>query len=304
MRPPFPRTIDSTTIKTFRECPRKYELEYLRHWKSKEPSVHLHAGAAFASGLEETRRAFYERKLSPDDALATGIQTLLTEYGAFPCPPESAKSAQRMAGALEFYFNHYPMPQDQLQPIEWSPGKFGIEYTFAVPLPFDHPETGEPLTYTGRADLLGSYNGGLFVCDEKTTTSLGASWINQWDMRSQFTGYAWASRQAGRPVDGVLVRGVSILKTKYDTLQAITYRPDWQIERWLKQVLRDLSRMEEMWREGYFDYNLDEACNGYSGCLFRRVCLSPEPETWLPAYYERRVWDPLAHKELPYVEPV
>lgn len=121
-------------------------------------------------------------------------------------------------------------------------------------------------------------------------------------MRSQFTGYAWAARQSGLPIAGIIVRGISILKTKYDHAQVITYRQPWMIDRWEKQVLRDLTRMEQMWEEGYFDYNLDESCNGYSGCLFRRVCLSNNPEVWLENDYERRVWDPLAHEERPYVE--
>ncbi len=45
-RPPFPEIVDSTIIGSFRSCRRKFELEYLNHWKPKVPSVHLHAGGA------------------------------------------------------------------------------------------------------------------------------------------------------------------------------------------------------------------------------------------------------------------
>jgi hypothetical protein len=202
-----------------------------------------------------------------------------------------------MLGALEFYFEQYPLESDPFQPHEWSPGQRAIEFTFAVPLPFDHPVTGEPLIYTGRSDMIAEMGGALYIEDDKTASQLGASWSSQWDMRSQFTGYSWAARQSGLEIAGILIRGVSILKTKYDTQQAITYRPQWMIDRWLGQVLRDLTRMESMWEEDYFDYNLDESCNGYSGCLFRRVCLSQEPDVWLRADYQRRKWDPLAHTE-------
>ena len=52
-----------------------------------------------------------------------------------------------------------------------------------------------------------------------------------------------------------------------------------------------------MWQIGYWDYNLDHACAEYGGCGFVSVCKSPSPEDWLPMYFEKRVWDPLARKE-------
>jgi hypothetical protein len=138
---------------------------------------------------------------------------------------------------------------------------------------------------------------GIYVEDDKTATQLGDSWTRQWELRSQFTGYCWAAREAGISVNGVLVRGVSILKTKYGSAQAITYRSGWEIDRWLGQVLRDLRRLESAWNEGYYDFNLGEACNSYGGCQFTNVCKSNEPETWLPMYFERKRWDPLERTE-------
>ncbi len=296
-RPPFPATIDATMLRTFRGCPRKAELAYFHHWKSSFPSIHLHAGGAFAAGLEAGRRAFYERGESHSSSVGIAIEVLLREYGDFECPSHIAKTAIRMAGALEFYFESYPMDTDQIKPYEWAPGKKAIEFSFATPLPVRHPETNAPLIYSGRADMVGVMAQGLFIEDDKTASQLGASWSNQWDMRSQFTGYCWSAQQSGLKVDGVLIRGVSILKTKYETQQVITYRRKWEMDRWLEQTCRDLERMKLAWESGYFDYNLDEECNSYGGCMFKRVCMSQEPDTWLTGYYERRVWDPLTHTE-------
>lgn len=302
VRPPFPSAIDSTMLKTFRGCPRKFELEYLHHWKSKRPSIHLHAGQAFASGLESVRRAFWEQGETPERALEIGTGRLIEAYGTFDEPHDTAKTLPRMIGALDYYFEKWPLAADPLVPWEFMPGKRAIEFSFASPLPFDHPTTGDPVIYTGRSDFLGMMSDALWIVDDKTTSQLGASWINQWDLRSQFTGYSWhAKKVAGMPVQGCMVRGVSILKTKYDHAQVPTYRPDWQIDRWLQQVLHDLERLKLAWETGYFDYNLDEECNSYSGCLFRRICLSPpdSQEAWLEADYEKRVWDPLAREERP-----
>jgi hypothetical protein len=142
------------------------------------------------------------------------------------------------------------------------------------------------------------YAGSLYGLDDKTTSSLGASWSKQWDLRGQFTGYCWGAQQAGIPLSGFLVRGLSILKTKYDTQQALTYRPPWMIARWYQQLLRDIERMKVCWEAGYWDYALDEACNAYGGCEFKRVCLSADPQQWLETEFTRRRWDPVKREEV------
>lgn len=298
-RPPFPLVWDSTTIGTLRSCPRKMFLQYMEHWKPGEDSVHLIAGGAFASGLEETRKAFYVDGLHPDDAIARGLGVLMKKYGTYEAPEDSPKSWLRMAGALEYYFSEYPLGMDGAKPHIFGSGEHGIEFSFAEPLPVTHPETGLPLVYAGRSDMVADSFGGLFIYDDKTTSQLGPSWIRQWDLRSQFTGYCWAMRSHGFHPTGCVVRGVAILKTDYKTAQAITYRSDWEVDRWLAQVVRDIERAKVMWEEGYWDYNLDHACTEYGGCVFQRVCKSPDPERWLKMGFHQRVWDPLLREERP-----
>lgn len=296
-RPMFPHAIDSTLLSTFRSCPQKFFRTYMEHWKPSAESVHLVAGKAFAEGIEKTRRAFYEDGKSAEDALAIGLQALIVAYGDFECPPESPKSVHRMAGALEYYFSQYDLETDAAKPRLAANGKRMIEFSFAEPLPINHPVTGQPILYTGRADMIADFCGGVYNTDEKTTSSLGQTWAKQWDLRSQFTGYTWAGRQAGIPVKGTLVRGVSILKTKYDTLQCITGRSDAIINRWLRQTVYDIQRMIRCWEAGYWDFNLDHSCAEYGGCPLKVVCMGDNPDDWLPIYFHKRVWDPLLRAE-------
>lgn len=297
-RPPFPQVVDSTILAAFRSCPQRAFQMYVEHWKPQGQSIHLHAGAAYARGLEVARRAFYDESLPHEESVGKGIYALLEAYGDFPCPDHIAKTPERMVGALEFYFDRYPMHSDAATPHKMPSGKHGIEFSFVTPLPYPHPVSGDPILMSGRSDMIVDFAHGLYIEDDKTASQLGASWSRQWDLRSQFTAYCWAAREAGMPVNGVLVRGVSILKTKYDTLQAITYRSEWEIDRWLKQTLADLKRMEQCWRSGEWDYNLDHACTEYGGCALTEVCKSPEPAKWLPMYFERRKWDPIERTEL------
>jgi hypothetical protein len=247
--------------------------------------------------MEIARTEFYINGASEADSVAAGLHALLTAYGDFECPADSAKSAERTAGALEYYFSHYRLGEDKAVPMTLPGGKRGIEFSFVEPLEVMHPTSGEPLLYSGRMDMMCDFEGMKLGEDDKTASQLGASWPRQWDLRSQFTGYVWGAARAGIKLDGFLVRGVSILKTKYDTLQAITYRPDWQIERWYGQLHRDAKRMIAAWEEGYFDFNLDHACAEYGGCPFRGVCQMRDPQALLEQQFQRREWNPITRTE-------
>jgi len=71
--------------------------------------------------------------------------TLIKQYGDFECPEDSAKSLERMMGALDYYFANFPLDQDKAIPVSLPGGGQGVEFSFAEPLPFLHPETGDPL---------------------------------------------------------------------------------------------------------------------------------------------------------------
>lgn len=298
-RPPFPSVISSTIVSSWRSCQRKAELEYFHHWKPLNESVHLVAGAAYAAGLEVARKSYYSGSYSAEDSIGLGLEALLKSYGSFQCPANSAKSAERTAGAYQFYFDMYPLETDTATPIKFSDGRLGVEFSFAEPIEVLHPESGQPIIYSGRFDMLCEFAGGIYGLDDKTTSQLGVSWPKQWDLRSQFTGYTWGAGLSGIKLSGFLVRGVSILKNKYETLQAITYRPAWMVERWYEQLIRDVENMKLAWESGYFDYNLDHACGEFGGCPFRQVCLSKDPLPWLAGSFEQRIWDPISRTETP-----
>jgi hypothetical protein len=311
----FPEVVDATLLHTIKACEGLAFRTSIQHWKPKGESVHLLAGRAFASGLEEGRKAFWEEGLDAEDAEARGFLRLMEIYGDY-IPPEmgsgSNKTLDRMLGALEFYWDEFPLDRDQQnpqcdgRPIELASGKRCIEFSFAEPLDLMHPETGEPLIYCGRADMIATWAGGTYVWDDKTTSSLGGSWAQQWDLRSQFSGYAWAARKAGIKVDGVIANGVSILKTKYGRDRAPTMRPQWEVDRWYEQTLRVLQRFIRSWEAwklsgmiSAFEWNLDDSCASYGGCIQRTICKAQNPEPWLPVDFTRRKWDPLTRTETP-----
>src|ERR1700758_3691273 len=189
----FPAVLDATMLASWR-CKRKFELAFLQRYGAAGRSIHLLAGGAYAKGLEVARKAYCEGD-RPEVALQKGIVALITEYGDADAAG-TAKTLDRMVGALEFYFDRFPMESDPCR-IATIAGVPAVEWSFALPLPFTHPDTGEPLLYAGRTDAIMEFVGGLYCLDDKTTSSLGESWSRQWTLRGQFTGYAWAARTLG-----------------------------------------------------------------------------------------------------------
>jgi len=290
----FPPVIDSTMLAAYRSCPMYFKQAYIDHWKLQGESVDLHAGAAFAKAMEIGRRAFYVDGMSREDSEAEALQAMIEAYGDFEAPEGHVKSLDRMCGAVEFYYENYPLDTDVARVAKLG-STYAVEFSFGMPLPIKHPVTGQPIIISGKADAGVNYGGGLYIMDEKTTSKLGDKWARQWDLRGQFTCYAWALRQLGFKPAGSIVRGISILKTNYDTKEAIIGQPEWKINRWYEGMLLTVQHMIDDWRSGKWEYNLGESCNAYGSCSFKMCCDSPDPEPWLKTYYEKREWNPL-HK--------
>lgn len=302
VRPLFPEVLDSTMRGAFASCPRKFYWEFIRRVGPKKLSIHLHFGAVFARGLEVFRREFYSKANISNHkevhrlALGHAIEAMILEWGDYPAEDEEPKTLWRCLSALDFYFEVHPPYSDDIQPFRKADNSPAVEFSFALPLEdCIHPESGEPILYAGRFDMLGVYDKDLlYVIDEKTTSSLGPTWSSSWDLRAQFIGYVWAAKTYGHPVAGAIARGVSILKTRFDYADALVPIADWQIERWRKQLSRDIQHMIRLWEEGYWDYNLDSSCTSYGGCPFKSLCLSPYPERWIESEFAPRVWNPVA----------
>ena len=301
----FPRNIDNTIREAFVICPEKMRRAHIEDLSPVNPSVHLHAGGAMAAGLEAVRRAFYERGLAADEARELGDAELVKFWGDFDPPSASYKTLEGMREALRYYFDVWQLGTDPLVPKN-------IEWRFQIPIPgLIHPDDGGPLYYVGRSDAPGELSGMYVIEDDKTASSLGDSWSKQWDLDSQFTGYVWAAQQTGlMPIGGpgpVLIRGISILKPKvskagvYDRAtsfghaQSLVYRPQWMVDRWLRQLVRDVARMRDAYMNNEWDFALHKnACAAYGGCTFKDLCLSQDPEAWVPVNFTKRKWDPLA----------
>lgn len=293
--PTFPSVIDNSMRSAFASCPLKFFRMYCLNIHPANANVHFHAGIAFAKGIETTRLAFYRDNESADSAIQKGYQEVLAAYGELEFE-DSTKTAINMASALLYYFSVFQLETDFVKPhmIGNSPL---VEFNFTVPLPINHPDTGEPLLYYGRFDMVGEVDGVLYIVDEKTTSQLGPTWGRRYDLSSQFTGYAWGAQAHGKPIGAVLIRGISILKSGHGHAQHIMYRPQWQIDRWYAQLLRDIESMIAQYKSGVWNLNLSDSCSSFSGCPFSKVCQIQDHEPWLLGPdYKHFIYNPLEIK--------
>lgn len=317
--PQLPVMIDATQRSCFVSCHQKFYKEFCLGLRPPGLSIDLHAGSCLATGLEETYRGIYQDGLSLEESLVRSHAAFLLAWGDFEIPAwkRTAKTMDRVWEAIvgdgtpegQGYFEAYPPHTDEVKPFMTADGKPTMEYTFAIPLEpaglygFEntpgyfplHP-SGQPFLYCGRFDMLGqraSRPGSVIPRDEKTTgSSIGADWASKWKLRSQFIGYVWALQQCGFTCDEVCVRGIGILKTKIVQIQDIQTYSQALIERWYEQLRRDLWKMRRCWDEGYWDFDLAEACTSYGNCIFMDSCTSRDPLNWLSEMEVRR-WNPL-----------
>jgi hypothetical protein len=300
-QPILPSYIDSTMINCFRGCPQKFYNEYILGLRPADTSIDLHAGGVFSATLERLYKEIYLNGLDTPAALARAYATFHTEWGDFVIRKEGhPKTPENMWAAVEDYVRVYPPRSDSVQPYFTSDGS-AFEYSFAIPLDFPnfprHPVSGDPFIYVGRFDLLGRRDNRPVIRDEKTAQRLESNWAEKWDLRSQFLGYCWALQHVGIPCNTVVVRGVIITKTMIRQVEAIKLYSQHLIDRWFKQLSRDLDHLVDCWAEGYWDYNLGDTCTSYSHCPFIPLCSSSQPENWYDSYEVKR-WNPLAKNPL------
>ena len=292
--PHFPNNLDSTIMMCFDTCETKFLHQYCLRLAPHAVSPHLHAGGAFALGCEVMRKAVYVDKLPRKQALARAVNAFTLAWGDVddPVDARNPKTFANTLGALWDYFHVYNPETDPIQPFVGADGTPAIEFSFAIPMEVNHPETGDPILYAGRFDMLGVYNKMICVLDEKTATSLSTNWANQWSMRGQFLGYCFAAQHFGHDCSTAVVRGIAIQKTQYKHLQAIVQFQQFHIERWWKQINRRAKRMVECWEHNDWGLSFGDGCASYGGCEYMELCVSPNPESWYGDYKER-LWDPL-----------
>jgi len=258
--------------------------------------------------MDSFRKAYYGKGLSQGEALGIAVRDCIRAYGMFEPAEgrasEEAKTWDRVAAGIISYLREWPPEEDHLRPAIFN-GEVSSEFSFAIPLPIDHPDTGEPILYGGVFDAMMRFGETgwnkekdyshlpLYGYDDKTTYQMGPSWAADWVMRGQFIGYYWSARQAEFPLEGFIVRGTAFQKTQIKHQEAILYIPEWKVEQWYENLLNRIERLINIYKLGYYEKNWGDACASYGGCPYKTLCDSPSPHKWIKTHYKLRTWSPI-----------
>ncbi len=280
----FPLSVSNSSLTTFRSCEAKSLWSKFRNLEPNQINANLHSGSCFATALEAARRSFYIEGNDLQKARLDGIRALWLAWGTYEPGEREKKTWLTTTYAFIHYLKVWPFDEDYLEPWDFGQTRKGIEFDFAVPLPINHPETGEPILYTGRADMFAKFQSCPWVEDDKSTGSIGPSWAEQWALSSQMMGTTWVANEYGIPAPGAIIRVVSIQVKQNKDAEAIVPFSAQMLKKWHRTTLRTVEDMIRAWKEGYFRPAFNYTCNY---CEFPRLCEAVDPEKWLMHFKQR-----------------
>lgn len=298
LSPGLQLAVDSTSLGSFKTCPRKYYYEIVQGWQPRQPSVHLQFGIWFHEGCELYDRAKAEGQ-GHEEALYTALRSILVktwnkQLNRPWTSDHPVKNRLTLIRTLVWYLDEFG-PNDSLQTIILDNGRPAVELSFRVPLGIKTPD-GEDYLLCGHLDRLAMLGGDPYLVDKKTTGgTLGAHFFAEFSPNNQMATYDVAGQIAySVEIKGIIIDAVEV-KAGFSRFQRHPIpRHASQREEWWSELPWWLGQMAQCAQVQVWPMN-DKSCGQYGGCPFRQVCAKPPAsrEIWLRAEYVKRIWDPL-----------
>ena len=283
---------DSTSLGTLKECPRKYYLQVVRGYTTKQAALALDFGIALHEALEK----FYRRKATSEIPFEENVHITIKELMQHPLRKnidsfeDKKRNSFTLVNTVLEYLDFYK--NEPCETMIFSDGTVGVELHFQFETGLKNAY-GEAISIAGHIDRLVKQDLGIFITDHKTTTSpLTQYYFDQYNPDNQMTLYTIAGDICfATPIKGVLVDAINITKGEFS--RQLTLRSKEICEEWLGESEYWFKLAEFFATRGVFPAN-DKSCNKYSGCPFKSYCTAPRGlrEQILQEDFVKRVWDP------------
>jgi len=287
--------IDNSTLETFTTCPRAafYQLGLKRTISRKKAALGF--GGAVHKILEQRYLRGTNPLLGEDPKLC--LQAGLDILKDSAIDPEDFRTPDYLIEVWDKYQAKYPV-----ETFEVVDGF--VEKEFAIPLGVVYAGSLEvPVVWTGRIDAIIGDRDLYRVLDHKTTTMMGPSYFEEFNISSQMMGYTWAaSHLLGREINGVLINAIALRKpTK--TGKGIEFErmhvyitPENLVE-WRNNTLYVIGDLLRYWAQNYFPMHTKQCVGKYGRCQYYDVCTLPQSQrlTMLNTnLYEKTSWNALS----------
>lgn len=296
---------DNTRVSTYRECPRKFYLRHVNHWRSEGTALALVNGLAWHDAMDVI---WSQMKNKSDSdlhkmALAAYVQTWVKE--GLPEPADmtmeqmDAFSPRGPHIASETLMNYILQRREFIENGEL----LAFEKPFAVPLGAD-----DEIMYIGRLDKVFKHKvQGTLVIEHKTTSAYAKAggfrptFVDSFSPNSQVDGYSHAAHMLYENVRGIWVDAALFHKTVHDKFKFIPVdRQFAMLDAWLQETRNWIERIEndkESFKTrglaGTYPKNTG-ACSNFAGCSFRDVCRFHDnpADIEVPSGYVVEEWSP------------
>jgi len=216
------------------------------------------------------------------------LESLYT-CGFYDDPSDTKRTISNISEGLICYVDAYNFDK---YPIYETEDRIGIEIEFDIVVEL-HYEIVEgrhstekfcSVRFTGKLDGL-HYNKDLLIAQEdKTASRLDDSWLSQWLLSHQITGYCLAGTTvAGVDCMQALVTGmkIPIAKNPMETIrrETVNRKTDPHVLQWAKWFIHSVE-MDSLYREALDDApRYTHSCNRYfRACSFVPYCMADKEE--------------------------
>lgn len=286
--------ISNNSSSIMRSCQKKYFWTYVEGLRPLKKSAALSLGSILHAAFDMHYKNFTALEVMQyiNDTMDAQIAK---------ADPIAAEDLSLIKYTLTGMWMNYPFKLDAFSKIE-------AEKEFRIKVPGTYG-----LVFVGKVDgLVTDLNGKMWVRELKTTSQTFQQFESRVRQSSQGTGYIWAMRSLGYPVQGVIydyikkpllrkgvnedvgtfgARIVNDYSSRPDMYykRHHSYRLDEELalfENDLRQVAKDIRRRS---KDGQWYRNPEQCWNFNSECPYLKICFRKVPDLLtVELYYERK----------------
>lgn len=291
--------LDSTSLREFATCPRRYWYSTIRGLVPRAASVHLQ----FGIWMHQAREWYEHSRAGGADhngALDATLDRLLHEtwdhrLGRPWLSDHPSKNRKTLIQTAVWYLDASERDRETFRTVVMANGKPATELSFRFDSGIE-TALGEHIIFCGHLDRIVEFGGQRYVADLKTTSSEpNAIWAREFTPGTQFSMYTLAGKVAfGEQLAGVIVDGVQVGVGFARFRRHLVPRTDQQLGEWFRGMEALVGEMERAAEQGFWRQN-DTACKMYGGCPYQSLCaMSPGSRgAWESQGFTTRMWDPL-----------
>lgn len=284
---------DNTMLSTYKECPRKFQIRHLLHWRPAGTAAPLVFGSSWHAAMDtvwQHGQAYNQRDLREFAALTFKEKWVGEGFPEELDLPDLERLGARTPMVAEEMLKEYIEQRwRMIQGCEI----IAVEQPFAVPLPGI-----QDVWYVGRLDKVLAYNGQKLIIEHKTTTEykidggFKTTYIESWDMDSQVKGYEFGGGLY-YDIEQVWVDAALVHKKVHDKFRFVPVQhTNTMLMEWVGNTVEWVRRLQHDISTGFFPKN-EGACVGkYGPCANADICRTCDDPTKLGGVPERYVVEP------------